>query len=147
MSRLQMMRKAVLDAQNAEHADHGPIKGILVGRGFPELNAHLLLALEIIARPYCDLDPTFFADADTTWTSISASPQQADLKPSALIFANARGSQYVPLNWSERAVIFGCEQQKRPPVVVPLGAPDAGERLVSAMEKITTAFFDRHQPT
>lgn len=147
MSRLQMMREAVLDAQNAEHPDHGPIKGTVVGRGYRALNAHLLLALEVIARPYCDPDPTFFADVDATWTSSSACPQQAIPKPCGLIFANARGSQYVPMNWSERAVVFDCEPQKRPPIVVPLGAPDAGERLVSAIEKITTAFFDRHQPT
>lgn len=126
-SRVEMMREAVAEARQCRGYNDLKTSGIS--------HAALAEVLSVIAKPYVDLDPRFFADIDET-----------DGLPDALIVANGQGGQYVPLKWSARAVNFDRTEFGLETITVPLGADDRWDRLIDAMEKTVTDFYDRHQP-
>ena len=135
MGRVQLMREAVESTLTDGGLDGKPLAGAMFGLSDDVVSDGMAWAVVNIGDAYATLDPRFYTDLDN-----------GD-RPSALIVANARGSQYVPLAWTEKALIFNRQEYGLPSVVVPLGADDAWRRVVEAMEKVITDFYDRHQPT
>ena len=142
-SRVELMREAVADALAFEHPQAGAIAGKLEERSRPDITMQMESAVNRLAEVCRELDPDFYAEFDFEM-SRDQRPNDRSL-PAGLVFSARRSSQRIVLTWFNRSVVFCVTGKPEPIAVVPLGADDAGERLVNVLEMMITAFFDRSQ--
>lgn len=145
IGRVQLMREAIKEACANPF---GGVGGSLIYTDKGAIGRSVRWATGPFAEAYRGLDPSFYCDVDYEGEAFAVpfDEEDNDMLPSALIMSNDQGSQRVPLIWTLRSVTFDRSAYGLSSEVVAHHADDGWERLVAAMEKVITDFYDRHQP-
>jgi len=146
-SRVELMHETVAATRDPGHPVHGPLMGAITAPHAAPVEVQLPWAVSAFETAYQSVDDRFVFHVDYDGPVVCrVEPNVGGELPSALILSNGQAGQRLPLTWTSHSVSFDRGQQGCPTLVVPLGAGDGYERLVEAIEKVATNFFDRNQP-
>lgn len=137
-SRAELMRDAVTSLADQITEFEGKYQRRL------DWNKLIQQTIDTISDVYDQIDEHFHAELDWPGRPLPTDIPAHHL-PIALVLQSERGSLYVPFTWSASALRFDLDVKGTKPCVIALNGPTPGARLVDALEKVMTAFFDKSQ--